>query len=981
MFLRRLALTFGTAAVLCGVYALYSQMLRPLIPAAPPQPQQVTAVFENEATRPIENVRIAETYLAAQQPWTTEARYLLRSEQGAFLYTNDWQPDGKEGRIRLSPFAMAWVSINKKTGLEEAVTVVSESASLKFSGTFDLMSADAGRVIGAELKGRTRITGPDGMLFDGRNFHFSESSSSLWSDMPVTFLFAGNKGSANSFQADLIPQIGPPDRDRPHIFGVRTVRLIQNVKMDLQLKQKDGPIALNIKCNGNFEYDVPRQTAVYKDKVVASRETSKEEFDWIECDRLTAMFGDPDTNPTESEPPIPTAGAAPGYQKLNQTWKFRRLQAERFTPTSTTDSGKKVPTFQLHSMQNKLRASFRQLIYDGEQKLLVLRDVDGVKVIQAQTQLQAPEIVVQLADGNQLVGALCRGEGWINYRDPKTSTVLFAADWKQHLRHVAAAAEGIDLIELANTASFRQPNQNSALGAELIRVWTTPLGSAGSLVLGNPVPTKPAVTEKKQKLNVQLRRLEATQDVVLVSPQLEGRCQKLEAVLDVSVPPRTAPPGSSPLKPTGGDDNEKTDPAEEFPVVAAADSIRLRLVPTASGKPDVAEVWTDGKVDIRQKHKDGRAPMMIKGDHVHLQNEGGQDQIAEITGTPAEIREDGFALEAGFIHLDRAENRMSVQGKGLLKLPVKTDLDGKPLPAAEPLEVTWKERMAFDGRQADFHGNALAEFGDRRIQCQRMEVVLTERLSFSGPSVRSRKNADPQVQLAAVHCYDDVKFQDYTRDGAKLTGIQSADVWEMHIDRVSGEVQAQGPGRMQMWQRGQGHRPGIVSSQSARANAPTQVDASEWEYTFVKFDGKMTGNLHRRYSSFRDRCEIIHGPVKRPNDIIERDKLPKAGGLLRCQELQVMQAAGVDDERGKIQLVGLGDADLEGYGFFAKADKISYDEARKSYTLSGSGKNLARLSQETPGMEPYETAFQRMEFIPETKTLRIDGLTGGEGGR
>lgn len=984
MFLRRLLLTIGTATALCGVYALYSQVMRPLIPAAPPQPQPVAMVLENEATRPIENVRIAETYLAAQQPWTTSARYLLRSAQGAFLYTNDWQPEGKEGRIRLSPFAMAWVSINKETGLEEAVTVVSESASLKFSGTFDLMSADAGRVIGAALEGRTRITGPNGLLFDGRNFHFSESSSSLWSESPVTFTYAGNKGNANRFQADLIPQSGPPDRDRPHIFGVRTVRLIQNVQMDLQLKQKDGPLALKLRCAGNFEYDVPKQTATYNDKVVASRETAKEEFDWIECDKLTALFGDPQSSPADLEPSVPTAGASPAYQKLNQTWKFRRLQAERLTPTTNTVGGKKVPTFQLHSMQNKLRASFRQLIYDAEQMVLVLRDDDGVKVVQAQTQMQAPEIVVQLAAGQKLAGALCRGEGWINFRDSKTSAVLFAADWKQHLRHVANAVDGLDLIELLNTASFRQPNQNSALGAESIRVWTTPLALAGALVTTTASPPKPAAKEKAKKLDVELRRIEALQDVVMVSPQLEGRCQKLEAVLDNTVTPRVAKPGASPLQGLKPDRDRAADgqEADDFPVVVAADSIRLRLVPTTAAHPDVAEVWTDGQVSLSQQHDGGRAPLSIRGDHVHLQNQGGNDQIADITGAPATVRENGVFLEAGSIHLDRADNRMSVQGKGLLQLPVKTDLEGKPLPVAQPLEVTWKQRMSFDGRVADFRGDARAEFGERRIQCERMEVELTERLSFSEGLPKSGKSADPQAQLASVHCYDDVKFQDFTRDGANLVGIQNADVWEMHIDRVSGEITAQGPGRMQMWQRGQGHRAQIATPQSARANTPTQVDATEWEYTFVKFDGQMTGNLHRRYSSFRDRCEIIHGPVKHPHDVIDRDHMPKAGGLLRCKELEVMQAAGTDVERGKIQLVGKGDADLEGYGFFATADQISYDEAKKSYSLRGIGKNLARLwHQETAGVAPRETAIQWMEFFPETNSFRAIGVTGADAGR
>lgn len=989
--LRRLLLTFGTIAVLCGVYTAYSVVLRPVVPAAAPQPAPTLAVVETEVdARPVENVRVAETYLAAHQPWTTNARYLLRiSEQGAFLFTNDWQPEGKEGRIRLSPFAMAWVSINKETGKEEAVTVVSESASLKFSGKFDMLSADAGRVIGASLEGRTQIMGPNGLLIDGRNFRFYEATAKLLSDSPITFTYAGNKGSANHFQADLIPQSGPPDRDRPHIFGVDTIRLSQNVKMDLQLKQKDGPLTLKMKCNGNFEYNLPQQTATYSDKVVAFRQTGPEEFDWIDCDKLTVLFGDPSAPPIASEPPLPAPGKGAEYQQLNQTLKFRRLQAERFTPTAETKGNKTVQTYQLQSMQNKLRASFRQLVFDGEQQVLVLNDPDGVKVVQAQTQLQAPEILLQMGAANKLLGALCRGSGWVNYRDPVSNTVLFAADWKQHLRHVADVEPGLDLVELADTASFRQPNENSALGAELIRVWTTPLADAGGLSLESTTPKKDP-DEKREapsKLNVQPRRLEALHDVVLISPQLEGKCQQLEAAIDVDAPPRKLQGGASPLKslrPKNVPDNETTakKEQEEFPLVVGADRIRIRLIPTTTPQPDLADVWTDGQVTLTQQHPGGRTPLTINGDHVHVQHHGGDQQTVKILGSMAQVRDNGVYLEAGNIELDRGTNQLRVTGKGTLQLPVKNDFDGKVLTEPQPLDVKWKDRMTFDGRSAEFRGEVKAKLSESDVLCERMEVMLSDRISFTEMGAREPRKGDTKTDLAAVHCYQDVKFKHYRRQEAKLVDILVAAVWAMHMDRVTGETYAQGPGRMQLWQRGSGNRGQIAPQQSAKANAPTQVDATEWEYTFVKFDGKMTGNLHRRHASFKDRCEIVRGPVKHPHDTLNRDQLPRNGGMLRCKELQVMQAAGEKDDRGKIQLVGLGDVDLEGYDFTAQADQISYDEARKSYTLRSIGSNTAKLwHQNVPGQEARLASYQRMEYLPETNTLRVDGLTGAEGGR
>jgi hypothetical protein len=283
--------------------------------------------------------------------------------------------------------------------------------------------------------------------------------------------------------------------------------------------------------------------------------------------------------------------------------------------------------------------------------------------------------------------------------------------------------------------------------------------------------------------------------------------------------------------------------------------------------------------------------------------------------------------------------------------------------------------MTFDGQLVAFHGEATSVLGDRRMSCATMQVTLTEPIRFDQPSADGKK-----VELASVYCRNDVKLQHRVYADSKLTEVLTAEVWELRIDRESGEMHAQGPGWMNMWRREAGARGGLGVQQTAKPNRPMQIDTAEWQFTRVKFDGQMRGNLHRRYARFLERVEIVHGPVKLPNHTLHRDGLPKGAGYMKCHELQVNQTPADNRDRHFIQLAGVGNAELEGHGFFASADQITYDEAKESYVLRGFGKNRARIwHRNAPGEDSPPTELQRMVYFPATRTILADGIAGGEG--
>jgi hypothetical protein len=418
-------------------------------------------------------------------------------------------------------------------------------------------------------------------------------------------------------------------------------------------------------------------------------------------------------------------------------------------------------------------------------------------------------------------------------------------------------------------------------------------------------------------------------------------------------------------------------PHPSQPLVVAAEHLFVRLRELADRPaPDVAEVDARGAVHLSQQRPSAAQPLVITGDRVHLQNESAVKQVAHIYGAPAQIRDSDLQIEGQNIHLDRGHNLAWVDGPGLLQRPLDRDLDGQSLPERQMLDVFWSEKMTFDGQLATFQGDARALLGDRQMSCQNLQVSFVDRLSFTGAG------RSPQVELDWVLCQHQVHFENTTREAERLTEVQTAEVYELRIQRGSGDLRAQGPGWMRLWRRGQPTRAALGPTQSARANAPMQLDAADWEFTHVTFDGTMTGNLIHRHATFRDDVRIVYGPVKHVLGTVDRDELPKNGGYLQCQELQLLQRSTDPSERPLVELVGQGNAQLEGNGFYALADEISYDQSKKSYVLRAFGRNKARLWQKPDaGGDTRETAMQRIQFNPATRTLRVDGVASGQGGR
>ncbi len=979
--MRRLAFLLLTGTALCGAYAGYAALVVPLV-RVPVRTAEVPAESHVEnAVRPAEHTRISAQWLHAHD-WTASAKYLLRTDD-MFIFANEWTPQGDQGQIRFRPFAAVWLS-EDKSGSEQAVTLSSESALLKFQSGFQLDNPKPGRVTGGTLNGDVQITGPDGLDLRGQNFHFSEATRSIFSHAGTTFRFGENHGQAEQMTIHLLKSEGVVPKDRPNVVGVESVELRKNVLMHLKLDNDSQTQPIQIKCTGKFEYRVESRTAVYEKDVVAFRRSpdSPAKMDWLRCDKLTAQFEPKLTAKTVTSSSRPQDDE---FQKLDRNLQFRSLKAE----------GK--PVF-IGSHEQELEAQMTQLTYDVVTKTLELSAPTGtpdeagvVHVKQKFTQLQCPLIRLVLGEKNSLESAVCQGTGWLENYDEKTGELAFAADWIKELRKTRDSETQLDLVELEQDASFRQPSRDTALGADLIRLWFVP-----------PEPSSEKSGSSRligQSSNPEPKRLLAVKNVALISPQLEAEAgEHLEVLFEesatgtsspatpVSRRPSRNPPqftaakggqapaalASIPPEKSGGFATEKA----RLPMVVSADTIRVMMKPPTSAEktPDVSQIWINGHVTVEQPATDGGPPTLVTGERMHVEAQSETEQIVHVYGDesrPAHIRNEAQKLhiEGHTIHLDRAENLAWVEGRGLLQMPVNQTLDGRELKNSQLLDVWWQDRMDFDGLMATFEGDVRAKLDEGTMRCESMQVALTRRVSFTEEQPKQKA-----VEIHSVTCREGVEFRNLrNNDDGLLMEIQQAKVFEFHLDNTTQTTTAQGPGWMQMWRREAKKRKGLAVTESVQANRVSTEVPTEWEYFRVDFAGKMTGQTERRRTTFQDRISVVYGPVQKPTDSFDRHHLPADGGWMGCETLQVAQT--VIEEKPCVQLLGAGNTRILGRGFEGRADQINYDESKGKFVLRSLGERKATIWRGKNGGEQHA---QQMEFVPASNQVFVTHATSGE---
>lgn len=1000
-------LTLLVTTGLTGLYIAYSWFVTPRLiqPILASSRRPLLDLEEIQAEPPLSNRESAEEHLS-DAPWAAAAKIQIPMAHG-MLFANNWRAlDDSQELFEFRPFAMIWnasgndIPDSETTPKKAPLTLVSERGLVRFSTKFDPVNQKTGRVINGKLEGRITIKGDDGLSAAGRDLFFDEKAMELHSAEPFQFTYQQHSGtSENGVIVKLLPSTTPAKRDQlVSIGGVQRLLLRGHVEMDLVLNDSQ----MRVTCDEGFDFNLQSRNASFKINVNVVRPTGPSEADSLKCQYLDLIFHD---DSAESNSAMSRArGDAPAvmpmvrsngpteHADLNDDLD-RKSPVDQPRPSRTESVGrltlKKLQATgsraELESQSNGLSAYMTSLIYDVASRTARLSDAKSVIVQQFKngTELRCPEITLTQNENGEIDTANGHGPGWVRRRKPDSDEIDFAAQWKSHFTLEPELDTGLSILKLHGKAIAKQTSADTGLSAETIKLW-----------FERPRRTDNAAIDKEAEAvdtgNFRPRKVHAQDNVLAVSPQLRGRTQRLEVLFDEGSakqpelaeqsPSRVRPAGKSNIDDLKPSDQKSSDKNAE-PLELSADWIQAKVTWKASGNEaittELSEVWTEGNVDIQQSHGDDSEPLHLTGQKLHLQNRGGNGQVVHVIGQPAVIRDRGFDIEGNDVFLDRLRNRTWIEGPGALRLPVKNDFDGRTFDSPSLLTIWWQERMAFDGQTATFFDGVKAALNDSRLQCQEMEVSLTNRFLFSGDQGKV-----PAAEVRQVVCKDGVEIDHSQYADKELVEIRRMQAAQVTLNQKSGETVAVGPGELALWRPGRGKRAALAPRATAQANRPLETEATNWEFTRVTFAGKTIGNIHERKSTFHDRVHIVYGPVSTPLTTIDPDNLPRDGGWMQCNSLTVLQLQDAETKKAHVELRAEGNAKLEGRSFFAQADSISFDESKELYTLRAKGSREVTIwRRATPGGDDDVVSAKSIWFIPSQNKLISDKTTGIRGSK
>jgi hypothetical protein len=1011
---RRTNLTVLTALGLVGLWSIYSIAVVPAIASRTISRGHALIEPGTRTIRPIKSSQMAVEHLE-HKPWTHQAKYQMHAGD-SYVYFEEWEHKDSKKAVKFEPFAIIRMPKSQDDD-QPPIIIVSDSAYVEFAKPFSITDPDPGRVVKGSLNGNVRITGAHGLSIASRMFTFEESKSAaksemhVWCDYEIQFAYGPHNGTAHSLEVYLNCDKQARKKDRLEITGIKTIQLRKDVNMNLVSESEDEqqpPVDVNIRSAGSFNFVVATHIATFEEevKVRSHKRPRPDETDSLDCDLLKLNFeavapgessaGDGPSNQRDvaagDHTAVVQAGESlPAERKvgpladLSSELTFRRLTAE----------GKRVT---LKSNANRLSARMTRLTYDAKTMVAVLSDPESVWVSQTNgepgavetSELSSPEVTMIHDDEDNVTHTSCQGGGWLKSYQSGSGNIQFAAQWSKQLQMYPDAETGLEIIELQQQALVRRPEQEMGLAAEFIRLWIDRQQPA------RPVAHSEEAASPSNRFSP--RRLLALDNVAVITPRMQGETDRLEVWFE-EAPLETTRKSAAPAQRTrrgsgrrgirqasrdasdvsrksagvsqaAGDENEGRSPTDG-PIHLVAKRLRaLMLHRSESDETTVAEVQADGTVRVTQERQKGRQPLRIDGDRLHVQNRSETDQLLQVNGTPAHIRDQEMHIEGGNIHLDRGRNVAWVDGKGLLELPVKQTLDGEQLAQQQILSVTWVDEMTFNGRSAQFFGEVASDLADNRMTCDEMEVVLSQHISFTDDNVESDER-----EIEHVICKGGVDFESKEYKGTKLIEIRTGHFPHFSLNQQTGDAKATGPGHIETWQRGRGRRASLSPLASVQANRPLEPDVADWEYTKVRFAGAMEGNTKRQETVFRERVEIVYGPVKRPHLKIDPELLPKDGGWMSGDSLTVTQRQDPASQTDAVELVARGNAKLEGRSFQARADTVSYDEAKGMYILHSRGDRAATIWREMANGDRRPEEARHMLFIPAKNLLQLSRLT------
>lgn len=800
---------------------------------------------------------------------------------------------------------------------------------------------------------------------------------------------------------------------------------------------------IHAQSKGMFRFDLVERQVRFENDVLLSRPTTLGGAEQLACDDLLLLFDSVESPPTSGKA---SAEAEAVASAEGEAVKQPSSDVKKMTLRELQAVGRPVklgsPSRQLEVecelLQWNERTGWLSLGRPQRKEgAPALTDLP-VRAKQGTNEITAPEMHLQFDRANrQLNRATAAGPGEMWSR---ASAKPLHVSWRDRLE---AVPEGkLQVVHIHGDATV-ESETSGKLSAELIRLWLFDGAKPPEAVARLPVPRRsqgswqphhleagPNVSLQSNLMTGKLNQLElwfehpapgsTGAESVPASPA--GRGGAIDAV-------------GAPLSrlPDGPPRNPATDPGEEELVPASpsearpgdtaegprATSASLTRPGAGAGgpppktpprrftvtgdrfwgrvafidqKPTLVEGRGEGGIDLLEEAPQSPgASTGLTGDSVQFLQDAQSGEVVSLVGKPARVRADGLVLEGEAIHFGRTKNEVWVNGPGLLQLKLRSLDDpagaAPANPAAQavrsPLEVRWRGGMHFDGLAARFEGDVKAAWEGKTLRAERIDALLTEKMSFSeSPQDAGRR----KPTLSKLQCPQDFFLESRTFGQGRMVSLERMQARDLTVEIETGFTVAQGPGWVMQI------RSGGFSLDSTAAGAKPNPTPGRRGLQFLQstFQEELSGNFKQRHLRFHGQVETVYGPVDDWDESVDPDRLGPEAFWMRCDLLGVRQTPEAEGAKPTYELDALDDVQLEGREFSGAAARLSYNQAKDLLVLEGDGRADARLvRQPQPGGNAsryaarkilYWRSFDRVK-IEDARQAEVDGGIPSSKGR
>jgi len=953
------------------------------------------------------------------------------------------------------------------------IAQIPQGGVLQFDAPVDLSRGKIGKLVGAVFNGpvtirsaATRPDGSDSLYVITRDVQLVDNL--VTTDKDVDFQYGPSTGHGRAMRMQLLPAAGPSGkRGAVNIGGVQSLELTYDVTMHIvpgssgmmpgdnrpggmfpgravagrnpnspTSRQPQPP--LDIRCQGPFEFDMQSYVATYHDAVTVLRPNpagAGQDDQLRNCDTLIVGFAPRETtSPKSAASKSQTSDAAKvpprtgGVPPLETRW-MKAL-------------GNPVI---VDAPSNALLARGQRLAYDVQTGRIELES-DGEAFLHWQSdEARARSLMYQPGPGGAWLGlAESRGPGWMNVAVGDDISRRFEARWSEELK--MRPQDDNSVISLIGDASASFTGRGE-ISAPEIHLWLhetvpPPQDASGRQTAG---PARDGASNViTRQARIQPVKMFAAGGVHVESPQLSGTIKRLEATFleNEAGASRSPQPGArdafsqSQSSPSGQPRHyeiRRGDLLQAWFVNGPVSPRGRGAAPGVSENMTLDNVVLDGNVWFAETaHAGSEKPLEILGDKLQVDHATAANTAMLVVGRPAQVSAQGMNLFGPSVQMDRAANRLWIDGAGKMTIdPNRPPQNPQAAPASQQPQpgdfmttgaattVTWQQSMQFDGRTARFERDVVAEQTEpdrtRTIHAPTMEATLHDRVDFGTARLdRGQPNQRPVVELLA--CRGDVLLESRQTQSGGVIAFDRMNVRDLTVNRLTGELTGQGPGHVVGWHLGTAADLGLQSgpasssanvrpiaargstSAASAANSSPRAGQKQINFIGVQFQRGISGNVLPQHQQlvFHDQVRTIVGPVPTWDAQLDPDAVggvPPGGTLINSDELTVSevelpssaQRTAESSAQRTAELDAEGNVEVEGQQqqgdlFMAQAHHLTYSQAKDLLVLTGDGLSPAKLDQRsTPTSPPYQTAAPKIEYWRSQHRVVAPGVQYAEG--